>query len=103
MKVRMKGGATSMRLLLNPKELGEIEVQMVRNTQGVSVTFIAEQANTGKMLEIQINQLRQSLKDAVVQLTDLNFSQHDQPKQEGGFLEAKPAIQSIFTCQHSAD
>ncbi len=90
MKVRMKGGATSMRLLLNPKELGEIEVQMVRNTQGVSVTFIAEQANTGKMLEIQINQLRQSLKDAGVQLTDLNFSQHDQPKQEGGFLRQSP-------------
>lgn len=90
MKVRMKGGATSMRLLLNPKELGEIEVQMVRNTQGVSVTFIAEQANTGKMLEIQINQLRQSLKDAGVQLTDLNFSQHDQPKQEGGFLKQSP-------------
>ena len=90
MKIRMKGGATSMRLLLNPKELGEIEVQMVRNTQGVSVTFIAEQANTGKMLEIQINQLRQSLKDAGVQLTDLNFSQHDQPKQEGGFLRQSP-------------
>ena len=90
MKVRMKGGATSMRLLLNQKELGEIEVQMVRNTQGVSVTFIAEQANTGKMLEIQINQLRQSLKDAGVQLTDLNFSQHDQPKQEGGFLKQSP-------------
>ena len=90
MKIRMKGGATSMRLLLNPKELGEIEVQMVRNTQGVSVTFIAEQANTGKMLEIQINQLRQSLKDAGVQLTDLNFSQHNQPKQEGGFLRQSP-------------
>ncbi len=90
MKVKIKSGVTSMRLLLNPKELGEIEVQMIRNTEGVSVTFFAEQANTARMLETQMNQLRQSLKDAGVQLTDLNFSQHDQPKHEGGFLKQGP-------------
>jgi flagellar hook-length control protein FliK len=87
MKVKIKSEATSMHLQLNPKELGVIEVQMTRNAEGVSVTFFAEQASTGKLLETQINQLRQSLKDAGVQLTGLNISQHDQPKQEGGFLK----------------
>jgi flagellar hook-length control protein FliK len=97
MKVKMKGDATSMRLLLNPKELGEIEVRMIRNTEGVSVTFFAEQANTARMLETQMNQLRQSLKDAGVQLTDLNFSQHDQPKQEGGFLRQGPQFNQYLS------
>jgi flagellar hook-length control protein FliK len=85
-KVKIKSGDTSMRLQLNPKELGGIEVQMIKSAEGVSVTFFAEQASTGHLLETQMNQLRQSLKDAGVQLTGLNVSQHDQSKQEGGFF-----------------
>jgi len=96
MKVKIKSGATSMRLQLNPKELGAIEVQMIRNTEGVSVTFFAEQVSTGHLLETQMNQLRQSLKDAGVQLTGLNVSQHDQPKQEGGFFKQDPAFSQYF-------
>lgn len=87
MKVRIKGGSTSLRLHLNPRELGAIDVQMVRSAQGVSVTFITEQASTGQLLETQMSQLRQSLKDAGLQLTGLNISQHDQPRQEGGFFK----------------
>jgi flagellar hook-length control protein FliK len=79
-----------MHLQLNPRDLGTIDVQMIKNTQGVSVTFFAEQAATGQLLETQINQLRQSLKDAGVNLTGLNISQYDQPKQEGGFLKHDP-------------
>jgi hypothetical protein len=90
MKVKIKSGSTSMSLQLNPKELGAIEVQMVRNTQGVSVTFFTEQASTGQLLESQMSNLRQSLKDAGVQLIGLNISQHDQPKQEGGFFRQDP-------------
>jgi len=90
MKVKIKSGSTSMSLQLNPKELGAIEVQMVRNAQGVSVTFFTEQASTGQLLESQMSNLRQSLKDAGVQLTGLNISQHDQPKQEGGFFRQDP-------------
>jgi flagellar hook-length control protein FliK len=86
MKVKIKSGNTSMRLQLNPKDLGGIEVQMVKSAEGVSVTFFAEQASTGHLLETQMNQLRQSLKDAGVQLTGLNVGQQDQPKQEGGFF-----------------
>ncbi|MBI5943515.1 MAG: flagellar hook-length control protein FliK [Chloroflexi bacterium] len=90
MKVKIKSGNSSMRLQLNPKDLGAIDVQMVRNPQGVSVTFFAEQAATGQLLETQLNQLRQSLKDAGVQLAGLNISQYDQPKQEGGFYKQEP-------------
>ena len=73
-----------MRIRLNPVELGAIDVQLVHNAQGVSVSFITEQATTGQLIESQVSQLRQSLKDAGVQLTNLNISQHQQSNQEGG-------------------
>ncbi len=79
-----QGGPASMRLQLNPKELGAIDVQMVTGAQGVSVTFFAEQASTSRLLETQMNQLRQSLNDAGIQLAGLNIGQHNQPRQEGG-------------------
>jgi flagellar hook-length control protein FliK len=89
-KTGIKNGETSIRLQLNPKELGAIEVHMISNAQGVSVTFFAEQASTGQLLAMQMNQLRQSLQEAGVQLAGLNISQHDQPNQEGGFFKQSP-------------
>lgn len=91
MKVRIKSGLGTMRLQLNPQELGAIEVQVVRNDQGISVTFSAEQPGTGRILEAQADQLRQALKDAGVQLNGLNISQQDHhPRQEGGSLKQSP-------------
>ena len=84
---RLKSGSTSMHLQLNPEQLGAIEVEMVKDSQGVSVTFFAEQASTGKLLETQFSQLRQSLADSGVQLSGLNISQHSHSGQEGGFLQ----------------
>jgi len=84
--VKLKSGPTSMHLQLNPKELGMIDVEMVSTSQGVSVTFFAEQSNTGKLLETQLNQLRESLIDSGVQLSGLNISQHGPSEQKGGFF-----------------
>jgi flagellar hook-length control protein FliK len=93
MKVQNKSGETSIRMQLNPRELGAIEVKMTHNAQGVSVSFITEQSSTGQLLESQVSQLRQSLKDAGVQLTNLNISQHHQPHQEGGsFKQGQPFV-----------
>jgi len=85
-KPRFKNGETSMRLKLVPEDLGAIEIQMTSNERGVSLNFVTEQAATAQTLEAQSGQLRQSLKDAGFQLTDLNISQQNQPKQEGGFF-----------------
>ena len=76
-----------MRLQLNPKELGGIEVEMVSSSQGVQVTFFAEQASTGKLLETGLTQLRESLVNSGVQLSGLNISQHGQPDQKGGAFD----------------
>ena len=95
MKARIKSGETSISIQLDPGELGKIEVQMTHNAQGVSVSFITEQASTGQLLESQVSQLRQSLKEAGVQLTNLNISQHHQPNQEGGaFKQGQPFVQN---------
>ena len=89
---RLQSGSNSMRLQLNPKELGEISVEMVSSAQGVSVTFFAEQPGTGRMLESQMQQLRQSLTDSGVQLTNLNLSQQRHSGQEGGFSNRDPQL-----------
>ena len=95
MKTHIKSGETSIHMKLNPEELGAIEVQVTRNTQGVSVSFIAEQSSTGQLLEAQAGELRQSLKDAGVQLTNLNIGQHHQPNQEGGgFRQSQQFVQT---------
>ena len=90
MSVTIQSGPSSMRLQLNPKELGAIDVQMVKNAQGLSVTFFAEQASTGRLLETQINQLRQSLTDSGIQLSNLNIGQNGQFGQQSGSFRQAP-------------
>ncbi|MEI7847519.1 MAG: flagellar hook-length control protein FliK [Chloroflexota bacterium] len=90
MNARLQSEPTSMHLQLNPKELGFIDVQMVRSAQGVSVSFITEQASTGRLLETQINNLRQSLTDSGIQLSSVNINQQGQPGQQGGSFRQTP-------------
>jgi flagellar hook-length control protein FliK len=82
---KLKNGPTSMHLQLNPEALGAIDVDVVRDATGVQVTFFVEQAGTGKLLESQLSQLRQSLADSGVQLSGLNIGQNSYTGQEGGF------------------
>ena len=97
MSVNLQNGSSSMRLQLNPKELGAIDVQMVKNSQGVSVTFFAEQAGTGRLLETQLDQLRQSLTNSGIQLSNLNIGQHGQFGQQGNFYkQAYPFAQQTI-------
>jgi flagellar hook-length control protein FliK len=90
LNARVTSGPGTMRLQLNPRDLGAIEVQMVSSPQGVKVTFFAEQASTGRLLEADLNQLRQTLTEAGVQFTGLSLGQHSQPRQAGGFLQENP-------------
>lgn len=89
---RLKSGPASMRLQLNPKELGAIEVEMTSGPQGVQVTFFAEQAGTGRLLEAGLNHLRDSLADSGVQLSGLNISQHNSSGQKGGDFDQETVL-----------
>jgi flagellar hook-length control protein FliK len=79
----LRNGVTSMRLQLNQKELGAIDVQMVKSPKGIHVTFFAEHETTGRFLENQLGQLRESLVNSGVQLSGLDIQQHSQSGQKG--------------------
>jgi flagellar hook-length control protein FliK len=93
----LKNGPTSMRMQLNPRELGAIDVQMVSDSHGVHVTFFAEQASTGKLLETQLDQLRVSLVESGVHLSGLDIGQQNQSGQRGGSFEQSPNFTRDFS------
>jgi flagellar hook-length control protein FliK len=74
----------------------------VRDAQGINVTFFAEQASTGKLLETQLGQLRQSMADSGVQLSGLNIGQHSHSGQEGGFHHQNTEFAHHAARQHEA-
>jgi hypothetical protein len=78
MEASIRQGKTSLRIQLSPQELGAIDIRLVSGPTGVSMTVIAEQASTGRLLEAQINQLRQNLADAGVQLSNFNINHQSQ-------------------------
>jgi flagellar hook-length control protein FliK len=81
----MQQGRNYLRMQLNPQELGAIDIRLHNTAHGVNVTVIAEQASTGQMLETHLNQLRQTLADAGVQLGNLNINQHTSGQAGKGF------------------
>lgn len=81
MEASIQQGRSSIRVQLHPQELGGIDIRFASSAQGVSVTVYAEQASTGRLLEAQLNQLRQSLNDAGVNLAQLNIH-HESPSHQ---------------------
>jgi flagellar hook-length control protein FliK len=81
MEVSIQQGRSSLRVQLHPQELGGIDIRFASSSQGVSVTVYAEQASTGRLLEMQLNQLRQSLSEAGVNLAQLNIH-HEGPSHQ---------------------
>ncbi|GAP07866.1 flagellar hook-length control protein [Anaerolinea thermolimosa] len=83
----IQSGKNFIRLQLHPHELGGLDVRLVSTAQGVSVTVFADQASTGRLLEMQIDQLRQTLADAGVQLAHLDVHAQAQPGQQQNFAQ----------------
>ncbi len=73
----------TLRVQLNPENLGHIELRLTSTAHGVGVTLIPEQSATGRLLENQLNHLRQALSDAGVQLNSLNIGSGSSPTSDG--------------------
>jgi len=71
-------GRSSLRLQLSPEHLGRIDIRLVNSGHGMGVTVLTEHAETGKLLEAQLDQLRQTLQEAGIQLSHLNIGQQSQ-------------------------
>ncbi len=80
-------GRNTLRLQLTPENLGKIDIRLVHNSQGVGVTVWTEQAETGRLLETQLNQLRDTLQNAGIQLSHLNVGQQNQGNRNGWLME----------------
>lgn len=74
-------GRASLRMQLYPEELGRIELRLTAGPEGLGVTLIADQAPTGRLIESQLNNLRQSLMQAGFQLANLDVGHEGSPNQ----------------------
>jgi flagellar hook-length control protein FliK len=68
-------GQTDVRLQLDPPNLGQVEVRLSHQEQGVSITLAAGQANGAQALGSRLDELRQGLVAAGVPLLDLSLEQ----------------------------
>lgn len=85
-----QSGRTTIRMQLNPHELGQIDLKITTTPQGVGVTILAENASTGKLLETQVAQLRQTLMDAGVQISNLQVGTQTAQQQSFAQQNSQP-------------
>ena len=84
----LQQGRRSLRLQLNPKVLGGIEVRLVSTGQLLSVTLTADKATTGSLLEKQVEELRASLANAGIQQVTVNVSGQASSNHQGSDFTA---------------
>lgn len=77
-------GKTFVRIHLNPQDLGMIDIRLSSSSSGVGVSILTEHSSTGRLLEAQMEQLRQTLGDAGIQLTNMDIGSRGQGQQEQG-------------------
>ncbi|MCI0520680.1 MAG: flagellar hook-length control protein FliK, partial [Chloroflexi bacterium] len=95
-KLERSGGA-ALRLELHPAELGRVELRLLSTAEGLHVSISADNAAAGALLERYLPELRQSLLDAGLRLSDLNVGQHGAQAQlawdqRGGRRERRAVI-----------
>lgn len=103
LEATIRQGKTSLRIQLSPQELGAIDIRLVSSVHGVNLTVFTEQANTGRLLEAQINQLRQSLSEAGVQINNLNIQQNQSGQTQQGFGHQQGAQPQANRFRHTPE
>jgi flagellar hook-length control protein FliK len=89
-------GRTSLRMQLNPKDLGMIDIRLVSQGHSVSITLIAEHAGTSQLLEKQMEQLRANLADAGINLANVNVGHQSTNGQPGSNLLERPTPEYVL-------
>ena len=77
-------GKSVIRIQLHPQDLGAIDIHLSSDARGVGITIMTEHASTGRLLESQMDSLRQSLNDAGLNLTQMNFGMKGNGGQNAG-------------------
>jgi flagellar hook-length control protein FliK len=103
----VKTRQTTLHLMLNPEELGRIDLRLTSSSAGMGVSLVAHQSGTSQLLESQVAQLRQALDQAGIHLTNLSVGQqssqsstgqnsqrpHSQVLHRQAVLAAEPAVE----------
>lgn len=103
LEATIRQGKSSLHIQLSPQELGAIDIRLVSSVHGVNLTVFTEQANTGRLLEAQINQLRQSLSEAGVQINNLNIQQNQSGQTQQGFGHQQGAQSQANRFRHAPE
>jgi flagellar hook-length control protein FliK len=74
--------STTLRVMLNPAELGRIDLRVTSSSSGMGVSLIAHQPATGQLLESQVTQLRAVLDQAGIHLTNLSVGQQNSSRSQ---------------------
>jgi flagellar hook-length control protein FliK len=76
-------GVQEAQLMLNPADMGPVNVQIVVEGQQAQVSFHAEQADTRQVLESSLPDLAAALRDAGLTLSGGGVFQQQQPQDQG--------------------
>jgi flagellar hook-length control protein FliK len=71
----LKNNRSELRVQLYPEELGHIDLKIISTKDGIGVTMIADKASTQDALMSNMNNLKQNIEQAGIQLSNLNIGQ----------------------------
>lgn len=81
---------TAVRVQLQPESLGRIELRVAHGEHGLRVTLTAESAATGQLLERRLDDLRQALAAAGVEVAGLSVNVGSSQADERALLWQRP-------------
>ncbi|WP_194269295.1 flagellar hook-length control protein FliK [Tritonibacter litoralis] len=77
-------GERKVEVMLNPKELGQVKMQLSTSENGVRVIIHAERSETGDLMRRHISALENEFKDMGFENISFSFSSGDSQSQSGG-------------------
>ncbi|MCX8061741.1 MAG: flagellar hook-length control protein FliK [Anaerolineales bacterium] len=83
-----KSGQTSLRIQLYPEQLGRIDVRLISKAEGVQIVLHADNPSTAFLLERDLNNLRESLVQAGVNLSGLTVG-HGQAQNRSDLAQSE--------------
>jgi flagellar hook-length control protein FliK len=88
----LQTGQNVVRIQLHPENLGKIDIRLSSDASGLGINIMAENASTKRLLESQVEILRQSLDNAGLHLSHMNFGMKGQEGQgERQFYQNDPS------------
>jgi len=88
----LQAGKNVIHIQLHPENLGKIDIRLSSDASGLGINIIAENASTKRMLENQVDILKQSLNNAGLHLSQMNFGMKGQEGQyERQFYQNDPS------------